>query len=210
MGRRIGFLGGTFDPPHCGHALLAQYAYEQANLDELWWVLTPRSPFKREVYSTLEQRIHMVELIVASQQFSYFSSVDLDREPPYYTLDTAKLLRQSLSEDDQLFFIMGGDSLRNLPKWYGAVELVHQVLDGLIVARRPGDELDLSRTEKALPGITNKTILVDMKKLDIASREIRDKIQRGLSVEGELTPEVVSYIQSNHIYQNISASEERG
>ena len=204
MGKRVGFFGGTFDPPHCGHALLAKYAYEQGNLDQLFWVLTPLSPFKETTYTTLEQRIHMVEIMVSCQKYSSLSRVEIDRTPPYYTLDTARLLRSQLNREDELYFILGGDSLRYFPKWYGASELIFEVLDGLIVARRPGDDLDLNRTERALPGISEKLTFVNMKRLDVASSEIRTKIQQGLSVEGELIPEVVAYIQSNHLYQHPS------
>lgn len=208
MAKRVGFFGGTFDPPHCGHALLAKYAFEQAHLDELFWVLTPRSPFKKEVYSSLEQRIDMVELVSATQTYSSVSYVDIDRQPPYYTLDTAKLIREQLADEDSLYFIMGGDSLRMFPKWHGASELVNNVLTGLIVARRPADRLDIDKVQTELPGLTEKLIFIEMESLNIASREIRTKIQQGLSVQGELIPEVVSYIQSNHLYQDLFPSEE--
>lgn len=208
MAKKVGFFGGTFDPPHCGHALLAKYAFEQAQLDELFWVLTPRSPFKKVEYSTLSQRIHMVELVVACQKYSTLSYVDIDRDPPYYTLDTAKLIRGQISEDDELYFIMGGDSLRMFPKWHGASELVNDVLTGMIIARRPGDQLDMGEVEKALPGISEKMICINMKHLNVASREIRTKILRGLPVKGEMIPEVISYIQSNQLYQNTSDPKE--
>jgi nicotinate-nucleotide adenylyltransferase len=208
MTQKVGFFGGTFDPPHCGHALLAKHACEQAELDELLWVLTPRSPFKKEQFSSLEQRIHMVELMAAHQKKSVLSTVDINRAPPYYTLETAKLIRKQLSDGDSLFFVMGGDSLRTFPKWYGASELVNDVLTGIIVARRPDDRLEASNLQQELPGLKEKLFFIEMQSLNIASREIRTKIQQGLSVQGEMLPEVVSYIQSNNIYQNPSASKE--
>ncbi len=204
MRKRVGFFGGTFDPPHCGHALLAKYAYEQGNLDELLWVLTPLSPFKETTYATLDQRVAMVEMMLRYQKYSKLSRAEIDRNPPYYTLDTAKILRNQLNADDELFFVLGGDAMRYFPKWHGADELINQVLDGIIVARRPGDGLDLDRTEHAMPGISNKITVVTMKRLPIASSEIRTKIQRGLPVEGELVPEVFSFIQQNHLYEDLS------
>ena len=201
MGKRVGFFGGTFDPPHQGHALLAQNAYHQAQLDDLLWVLTPLSPFKNYTHARLQQRIEMVELMVGSQSFSRLSRVEINRQPPYYTLETAEIIRNSLNKEDELFFVMGGDSLRYFPKWHGAGKLLHQVLNGLIVARRPGDDLDLSRTERSLPGILEKITFIDMKKLDIASSEIRTKIQRGYSVDNDLIPEVKEYIQKKHLYE---------
>ena len=204
MGKKVGFFGGTFDPPHCGHALLAKHAVEQSQLDELLWVLTPLSPFKHKTYSTLEERIDMVERTVSCQEFSSLSRVEINREPPYYTLDTAKVLRSQLNPGDELYFILGGDSLRFFPKWHGAKELIFDVLDGLIVARRPGDNLDINRTERSMPGILQKLIFVTMSRLDIASSEIRTKIQQGLSVEGELVPEVISYIKNKNLYRNPS------
>lgn len=200
--KKIGFFGGTFDPPHCGHASLAKNAYEQAGLDVLLWVVTPLSPFKNFTFATLDQRIEMLHLMIAQQPFSQLSLVEADRQPPYYTLDTAKLLRNQLTACDELYFILGGDSLRYFPKWHGAAELIHKVLSGLIVARRPGDDLDLERTESALPGISEKIHFIEMQGLIIASSEIRTKIQRGQSVQEDLVPDVLNYIHQNHLYQN--------
>lgn len=200
MARRIGFFGGTFDPPHIGHLALAQTAYEQASLDEVLWVLTPQSPLKTTVFSTLEQRCKMVALTIQQTPHFVFSQVDVDREPPYYTVDTARLIRESFSENINLFFIMGGDSLKNLVKWYQAKELIFARLDGLIVARRPGDELDLDDLEKALPGIGEKIQLINMPALAISSFNIRTKIAQHREINTDVTEAVNVYIHEQGLY----------
>lgn len=200
MARRIGFFGGTFDPPHIGHLALAQTAFEQASLDQVLWVLTPQSPLKTTVFSTLEQRCTMVELTIKQIPYFDFSRVDIDREPPYYTVDTARYIRESFLENVSLFFIMGGDSLKNLVKWYKAKELIFERLDGLIVARRPGDELDLDALEKALPGIGGRIQFINMPALDISSFNIRTKIAQHGEINTDVIETVNAYIQEQRLY----------
>jgi len=200
LARRIGFFGGTFDPPHIGHLALAQTAFEQASLDQVLWVLTPQSPLKTTVFSTLEQRCTMVELTIKQIPYFDFSRVDIDREPPYYTVDTARYIRESFLENVSLFFIMGGDSLKNLVKWYKAKELIFERLDGLIVARRPGDELDLDALVKALPGIGGRIQFINMPALDISSFNIRTKIAQHGEINTDVIETVNAYIQEQRLY----------
>ena len=199
--KRVGFFGGTFDPPHQGHLILSRTAMRDMQLDVLLWVLTPQSPLKTVVFSTLDQRIEMVNLCIADEEGMALSYVDIAREPPFYTVDTARLIRQNYSQPIELFFIMGGDSLRNVVKWHRASELVFQKIDGLVVARRPGDDLDLDSLDTVMPGVLGRTHFIDMPKMAVSSYQIRNAIKEGKSVDLDLPPGVHQYIDKNHLYQ---------
>jgi nicotinate-nucleotide adenylyltransferase len=200
MPQKVGFFGGTFDPPHLGHLSLAAHATEQMELDLLLWVLTPISPFKNQTHASLEQRIQMVKLATEGQPKSEYCSIDVKREPPYYTFDTACQIKQTLATDDKLYFLLGADSLAGLPKWYHAAELVHEYLDGLIVARRLGTALDLTLLNEQMPGIDQKISFVDMPYIDISSREIRKKKKNGKSVKHFLPSSVHDFIKKTNLY----------
>jgi nicotinate-nucleotide adenylyltransferase len=200
MPKKVGFFGGTFDPPHLGHLSLAIHATEQMELDQLLWVLTPISPFKNQTHASLEQRIQMVKLTTEGQPKSEYCSIDVEREPPYYSCDTARLIKKDLAPDDQLYFLLGADSLTGLPKWYHAAELVHEYLDGLIVARRPGTALDLTQLNEQMPGIDQRISFVDMPCIDISSREIRKKTKNGKPVKNFLPSSVHEFIEKSNLY----------
>jgi nicotinate-nucleotide adenylyltransferase len=200
MSQKMGFFGGTFDPPHLGHLFLAIHAAEQMQLDRLLWVLTPISPFKNQTHASLDQRIQMVKLAIEGQPESEYCSIDVERDPPYYTCDTARLIKQSLAPDDKLFFLLGADSLTGLPNWYHAAELVHEYLDGLIVARRPGTPLDFTKLDEQLPDIGQKISFVDMPCIDISSRDIRKNTKNGKSVRKFLPLSVYEFIKKSDLY----------
>lgn len=200
MAEKVGFFGGTFDPPHLGHLSLARHATEQMKLDRLLWVLTPISPFKNKTHASLEQRIHMVKLTTDELAGSEYCSIDLEREPPYYTCDTARLIKQTLAAGDKLYFLLGADSLEGLPKWYHAQALVNGLLDGLIVARRPGTPLDLTQLNEQMPGIIKKITFVDMPAIDISSRALRKKIKGGQSTDKYMPSSVFQYIKDSILY----------
>lgn len=200
---KIGYFGGTFDPPHLGHFLLAKTALEQNQLDQVFWVLTPLSPLKKKTFSTLEQRIAMVEGIVSGEEKFSLSRVDIDRTAPYYSVDTAMKIRAVFSHEIKLFFIIGADSLKNLPKWYQHQRLVFEVLNGLIVARRPGAEIGFDQLEKEMPGIGERVEFLEMPELPHSSAEIRSRISQGEDVQGYLPEAVQKFIVKEKLYQSI-------
>ena len=169
-------------------------------LDRLLWVLTPISPFKNQTHASLEQRIHMVKLTTDELVASEYCSIDVERKPPYYTCDTARLIKQTLAAGDTLYFLLGADSLEGLPKWHHAESLVNEFLDGLIVARRPGTPLDLTQLNEQMPGIGKKISFVDMPAIDISSRALRKKIKSGNSAQKFMPLSVVQYIQESNLY----------
>ncbi len=197
---RIGIFGGTFDPPHLGHLILAAEASAQLRLQRLLWVLTPDPPHKRNQQLTaVHIRLALVQAALKDDASFELCRVDLDRPGPHYTLDTVKLIQQQYPADE-LFYLIGGDSLHDFPNWYQPEQLLTSVT-GLGVMRRPGDQIDLSRLEAALPGIVQKVMFVDAPLLEISSHEIRRRVAAGLPYRYYLLPPVYRCIHENGYYQ---------
>ena len=116
--RRIGILGGTFDPPHVGHLILAQHALEALDLDVVLFVPAGDPPHKRDAYKTpVDHRVAMLALAIGPNPGFSLSRVDVDRPGPHYSVDMVRLIGEQHPDAD-LYFVMGGDSLRDLPRWY--------------------------------------------------------------------------------------------
>jgi len=197
---QIGLFGGTFDPPHLGHLILASEAYSQLGLDRLLWILTPDPPHKQDqVISSVKHRLAMVKLAIADNPTFELSRVELDRPGPHYTLDTVETIAEEYPDAD-ITPIIGGDSLRELPTWHKPKELLF-ACHWVGVMRRPGEEPDLQELEDKLPGISSKVHYVDAPLLEIASREIRSRIAGGREYRYYLPVPVFEYINKNHLYE---------
>ncbi len=196
---RIGIFGGTFDPPHLGHLILASEIRTQLKLDRLLWVLTRTPPFKQDrAITPHEHRLAMVHLAIDDNSSFELSRIEIDREGPHYTIDTLHLLEEE-NPDADLIFLMGGDSLRDFPLWHRPADIL-RVCHEIGVMRRPGDEIDLGELEKTIPNRRSKVRYVDAPLLEIASREIRRRAAEGWPIRYYLPDTVYSYIQEYGLY----------
>src|ERR1700690_3367168 len=200
MPERIGIFGGTFDPPHLGHLILASEAHVQLKLTRLLWVLTPVPPHKmNRPISSLQDRLAMVKLALKDEPAFELSNIEIERPGPHYTLDTIHVLSRQYPNAD-LILLLGGDSLRDLPTWHRPADLVaacHQIG----VMRRPGDSIDMTLLDAKIPGLKDKVKFVEAPLLEIASSEIRRRAARGLPFKYYLLPTVYQYIQENKLYK---------
>lgn len=198
--KRIGVFGGTFDPPHIGHLILASEAYQQLNLERLLWVLTPISPLKRaDDITSLDQRLSMLQLAIAENPDFELSRIEIDSPGPYYTLDTMRRLADCYPSAE-VILVIGGDSLRDLPRWHRPADLM-SACDEIGVMRRPGDSVDLSALERQVPGTQAKVRFVDAPLLEISSSDIRRRIREKLPFRYYLSPSVYEYILKNELYR---------
>lgn len=196
---RTGIFGGTFDPPHLGHMILAAEAQAQLGLTRLLWVLTAQPPHKPEQpISALEHRLNMLELAIADDPYSEISRLEIDRPGPHYAADTLRLM-QSHYPGTELIYLMGGDSLQDLPGWQRPSDLL-AACHAIGVMHRPGDSVDLSALERLLPGIQAKVRFVDAPLLEISSREIRRRIINGGHFRYYLPEPVYKYIVQQKLY----------
>jgi len=197
---RVGLFGGTFDPPHVGHLILASEAKSQLELTRVLWTVTPDPPHKQDQPITaLEHRLAMVRLAIQDEPAFEISDVELNRPGPHYTVDTIKLLAQE-NPNAEIVPIIGGDSLNDLPTWHQPREFLYAA-HWVGVMRRPGEETNLDALEQELPGIRSKIHYVDAPLLEIASREIRERAATGKPYRYYIPASVYKYIEGHHLYQ---------
>jgi nicotinate-nucleotide adenylyltransferase len=201
MSQRIGLFGGTFDPPHLGHLILASEAHSALKLTRVLWVLTSIPPHKLgKPISLLTDRLAMLKVALGGDPAFELSSLDMDRPGPHYTLDTMKLAAGCFPGAEMILLI-GGDSLRDLPTWHRPSELV-AVCAEIGVMRRPGDLIDMAGLERELPGIGDKLRFIDAPLLEIASHQIRQRVAGGLPFRYYVPPPVYDYIIEHGIYHS--------
>lgn len=197
---RIGLFGGTFDPPHIGHLILAGEAVSQFELTRLLWVLTPDPPHKQDNQITpLAHRLSMLEQMVRYDPAFELSRIEIDRPGPHYTIDTVRLIAEQ-EPDAELFLLIGGDSLWGLPTWRLSADLITAV-SKIGVMRRPETVIDLAALEAKLPGLTGKVHFIDALMQPVSSSELRRRIESGQMYRYYLTSEVFDYIEANRLYR---------
>ncbi len=175
----LGIFGGTFDPPHLGHLILAAEAFSQLRLDRVLWVLTPDPPHKQDTHVTpVRHRLDMVKASIAGDPDFELSTVELDRPGPHYAVDTVRLLSEQFPGQD-LIYLMGGDSLRDLPTWRDPRGFI-KLIGALGVMIRPGAAIDLSEIETQLTGIRSKIKYIHFPEVGISASDIRRRVENGL------------------------------
>ncbi len=197
---RIGILGGTFDPPHIGHLVLAEYAAEALDLERVLFVPAATPPHKlNEVRTPVDHRLNMVQLAIESNDRFVLSRVDVDRPGPHYTIDMVAIIQQQYP-DKEVYFVMGGDSLRDLPKWNRPAELIQCCR--LLVLQRPNMEpISPSMHEQLLPGISERVTILDDPLLGFSSTGIVARLQSGRSIRYMTPDSVLAYIHDHQLYR---------
>ena len=197
---RIGIFGGTFDPPHVGHLILAEECRSQLKLDKLLWVVTDNPPHKRYVnVSPIERRVDLVNQAISGNPAFVLSRVDIDRPGPHFAIDTVKILKKECP-GSEMFYLMGGESLHDLPSWNRPQDFV-KTCDGIGVMRRHADQVDLESLEKVLPGISRKVHIVEAPILEISSHQIRQRIYDGQGYRYYLRDAVYRAINELGLYK---------
>jgi nicotinate-nucleotide adenylyltransferase len=195
---RLGILGGTFDPPHMAHLVMAEQAREQLKLECILFVPAGQQPLKRHRTTTsVELRVAMTQLAIAGNPAFELSRVDVDRPGPHYTADTLVLLRKAYPGSD-LYWLIGSDSLRDLLRWRDPARIV--ALARLAVMRRPGFAPDMQALETALPGIAERVEWLDAPRLDISSSDIQQRVREGRSIRYLVPKAVESLIIERGLY----------
>jgi nicotinate-nucleotide adenylyltransferase len=201
MSRRLGVLGGTFDPIHHGHLVAAQEALYRLGLDRVLFVPAGNPPHKpaRPVLPA-HHRLRMVELAIAGKPCFVVSRVDVDRAGPQYTADTLALLHGEWGPGASLFFVVGSDSLADMLDWHQPERIVEQCQ--VAVVQRPGARPDMDRLEKALPGLASRIHHVEMPLLQISSTDLRARVREGRPISYLVPPAVEAYIREQELYLN--------
>ena len=196
----IGVLGGTFDPVHIGHLVLAEEVRTRLNLTEILFVPAGQPWLKVDSpISPAEHRVEMVRLAIADKPYFKLSTMEIERAGPTYTVDTIAELKAQLGIGDELFFILGWDNLAKLPQWRQPSRLI--TMCHLVAVPRPDYPLpDLKALEASIPGLSQRVTLMDKPEIDISASAIRDRVAQGLSIRHLIPEPVERYIKEHKLY----------
>ncbi len=198
MNKPLGILGGTFDPPHLAHLVLAEQARAQLGLERVLFCPVGQQPLKADYSVTpVEHRLAMVQLAIAGQPHFELSLVDVNRPGPHYTGDMLALLHANYANTD-FNFIVGTDSLRDFLRWRDPARIIS--LARLAVARRPGSQPDMAELDAALPGLRERLVWLDTPWLDISATDIRRRVRLGLPIRYLVPLPVEAYIEQHELY----------
>lgn len=198
--QRLGIFGGTFDPPHLGHMILAAEAADQLQLDKVLWMLAPTPPHKLSSHvSSFADRAEMVQTCIAGEPKFELSQLENERPGPHYTADTLAILRERYPQSC-LVLLIGGDSLQYLPEWHEPATVIAR-LDELGVMARPGNTCDWELLDRSFPELRAKLRMIDAPLLEISSSEIRERASTGHHFRYYLDDDVYQIIKNRRFYR---------
>jgi nicotinate-nucleotide adenylyltransferase len=201
--RRLGIFGGTFDPPHYGHLVAAQEAADRLQLDLVLFMPAGQPPHKQgEAITQLEDRVRMVELAIADNPCFGLSLADAERPGPSYTADLLASVRAVEGPGTELYFLIGMDSLRDLPVWRDPARVLAQSI--LVAVNRPGyPPPDVKALEARLPGASERIVVLETPGVDVSSTDIRERVAAGRPIR-YLTPDPVrELIERRGLYRDV-------
>lgn len=186
--KKVGILGGTFDPPHYGHLLIANEVLAALQLDEIWFMPNQEPPHKKKSDAVKnEDRLRMLQLALGNNQAFIIQPIELERKGPSYTVETMKMINDQYS-DHQFFFIIGADMIEYLPKWHKIDELVKLVK--FVGVDRPHYS---HQTDYPV-------LYVDVPTMEISSSMIRERVKSGKTIRYLLPDSVIQYIEEKSLY----------
>ena len=200
MRRKIGILGGTFDPFHKGHFMLAETAYSQFSLDEMWIMPNGNPPHKRNIEQTdFKMRCEMIQIAISEAPYMELCDFEGSEDCYHFTYQTLGKFHEMYPEDE-FYFIIGADSLRDFPTWREPGEIAK--LCTLLVACR--DESGIAELKEKIAEMEQrfgaKCLIMNSPKVDAASSEIREKISCGEDISAYVGEKVCNYIKEKKLY----------
>ena len=200
---RLGIFGGSFDPVHLGHLLLAEYCREAVGLDRVWFVPAAQPPHKQARELTpAEHRVEMLRLAIAGHQAFEVCLAEIDRGGVSYTWETLHALKQQRPHDE-LFLLVGADTLVDLPNWRKPETVLE--LASPVAVGRAGSPIDwevLAPLVKPARLDTFRSLAVDMPGIELSSSEIRRRVGEGRSIRYQTPRAVEKYIESTGLYRS--------
>jgi nicotinate-nucleotide adenylyltransferase len=199
------FFGGSFDPPHMGHLIIASEVLEELKLDSLIFVPVAQNPFKdRQTGASGADRLEMLRLMTAGDDRFAISSHEVDRSPPSRSYDTVTtLIDQGLLVKDP-WMVLGDELIHDLPRWYRSEELLKAVRLAVVLRDHHGQQTQPSEEEEISAGIeamTGRYHLVKNPHIGISSRNIRQRLQEGRSIRYLVPDAVYEYIRDHSLYR---------
>jgi nicotinate-nucleotide adenylyltransferase len=196
---KISVLGGTFDPIHLGHLKVAEEVTASLTLDEVIFMPAGQPWLKADnLISPAEHRLEMIRLALAGRDNFRLSTMEIERPGPTYTVDTMAELKRQLGSEE-LFFILGWDNLTQLPQWHEPSRLI-ELCRLVAVPRVDFLPPDLASLDSAIPGLSQRVILLNAPRIDVNASEIRRMVAQGLPIRNLVPEPVERYIKEHKLY----------
>ena len=200
MVKRIGIFGGSFNPVHIGHLVIAEAAWQEFGLDHVIFIPTGDTPHKNMHHVDKHLRYHMVEIAISGNPHFAISPIERDRKGPSYTVDTIRLLQECHGHDFEFYFICGTDAIADLPTWKYNKELLESC--HFICESRPGNEEKIEESIAYFGSLGQKKIhFLRTPELAISSTILRHRIAQKKSVRYFIPDPVISYMKKSHLYE---------
>jgi nicotinate-nucleotide adenylyltransferase len=200
---RLGLFGGTFDPIHLGHLILAEQCREACGLDRVWFVVAGAPPHKPGDRTSVAHRLEMARIAVAGHPAFEVSEIEAKRPGPHYSVETLEAVHAERPNDD-LFFLIGADSLADLPYWREPGRIAR--LATVVVVNRPGIDPAIEARTPDLGPAAKPLISVTIPPIGIASQDLRLRLAEGRSIRYQVPRGVEAYIQAQGLYQRPTAT----
>jgi nicotinate-nucleotide adenylyltransferase len=195
---RLGLFGGTFDPIHLGHLILAEQCRESCSLDRVWFVVAGEPPHKRGDRTAVAHRLEMARIAVAGRKEFAVSDIEATRPGPHYSVETLETVCREHPED-QLFFLIGADSLNDLPGWREPGRIARMAT--IVVVNRPGIEEAALEAYPDWGASARKLLSVTIPPIGIASTDLRRRVREGRSIRYMVPRGVEAYIEAQALYR---------
>jgi nicotinate-nucleotide adenylyltransferase len=200
---RLGIFGGSFDPVHYGHLLLAESCREECRLDQVWFVPAAAAPHKRPgAVASPTQRVEMLRLATGGNEAFLVSTIEIDRGGVSYTVETLEAIRREQPEAE-IFFLMGADSLADLPTWRDPARICELAIP-IVVARAgaaPPDYSVLAPLVSADRLEAIRQLRVEMPAVDLRASDLRRRVAAGLGIRYRTPRAVEKYIETHELYR---------
>jgi nicotinate-nucleotide adenylyltransferase len=195
---RLGIFGGTFDPIHVGHLILAEQYRESCVLDRVWFMVAGEPPHKRGEPTAVAHRLEMARIAVAGHQSFAVSEIEAIRPGPHYSVETLESVHRERPEDE-LYFLIGADSLNDLPGWREPGRIAQ--LATIVVVNRPGIEEADPQALPTLGSAARPMLSVTIPPIGIASTDLRRRVKEGKSIRYMVPRGVEAYIEAQQLYR---------
>lgn len=196
---RLGVMGGTFNPIHLGHLMIAEEAREAYSLDRVLFIPSYITPHKEVHGATAQQRLEMTRLATADNPYFTVSDMEIRRRGPSYTLDTLRFLKKLYGPSHELYFISGTDTIQDLPNWNHPEDILR--LCHFIGATRPDGTEAIMPVIRHFGSLGHHILKLSVPTMELSSTELRRRIREGRSIRYMIPWAVADYIRKNGIYQ---------
>ena len=203
---RLGLFGGTFDPIHLGHLILAEQCRESCGLDRVWLVVAGSPPHKPGGRTAVGHRLEMARIAIAGQPAFAVSDIEATRPGPHYSVETLESIRRD-HPGDELFFLIGADSLADLPSWREPERIAQ--LATIVVVNRPGlEEVDPARLPDFGPG-AHRLVAVTIPPVGLSSSDLRRRLAASRSIRYMVPRGVEAYIEAHGLYRSRAGGQDQ-